>query len=109
EKGLRKLRKALIAAGHVDKLELAGMASDRAGVLPGGLAILLAVFQSLGIVRMNTSAGALREGLLYDLLGRIRHEDVRELTIRQLSERYSVDTDQAARVEATASALLGQL
>ena len=40
---------------------------------------------------MTPASGALREGLLYDLLGRIRHEDVRDQTIRRWSERYHVD------------------
>jgi len=50
----------------------------------------------------------LREGLLYDQLGRIRHEDVRDRTIGRLAERYHVDAEQAARVERTALQLLRQ-
>jgi exopolyphosphatase/guanosine-5'-triphosphate,3'-diphosphate pyrophosphatase len=106
--GLKRLRKALITAGSTGALALADLSEDRVPVLPGGLAILIAVFESLGIESMRTSKAALREGLLYDLIGRIRHEDVRDRTIRSLSERYSVDQAQAARVEATALALLEQ-
>ncbi|HEX9626915.1 MAG TPA: exopolyphosphatase [Acidiferrobacterales bacterium] len=106
---LKRLRDALLAAGHVDQLALAGLSPERAPVFPGGLAILAAVFEALGIERMRVSGGALREGLLYDLVGRIRHEDVREQTIRDLSARYQVDVRQAERVAATAQRCLAQV
>ncbi len=106
--GLRRLRKILVAAGHVGRLELPGLAPDRAPVLPGGVAILIALFDSLGVEHLRTSSFALREGLLYDLLGRIRHEDVRDRTIRRFGEVYHVDQEQAARVERTALKLLEQ-
>lgn len=107
-KGLRKLGKTLVAAGSADALELEGLDPSRLDVLPGGVAILQAVFDALAIERMRAASGALREGLLYDLLGRIRHEDVRDLTIRRLCERYHVDREQAARVERTALRCLEQ-
>jgi exopolyphosphatase/guanosine-5'-triphosphate,3'-diphosphate pyrophosphatase len=108
-KGLRKLHKALVEAGSVQKLQLAGLQSERAPVLPGGVAILEAVFDSLAIEKMNTSQGALREGVLYDLLGRIRHEDLRDRTIRRFSERYHVDMVQSGRVQRTALSFLSQV
>ncbi|GMQ88912.1 MAG: hypothetical protein BMS9Abin09_0353 [Gammaproteobacteria bacterium] len=74
-----------------------------------GVAILSAVFQALKIDRMQYSSGALREGLLYDLLGRIQHRDIREATVQSLTQRYHVDMDQAQRVEKTAIALANQL
>lgn len=103
--GLDWLKDALIDARRVSKIEIAGVKPDRRDVLPGGVAILRAVFEGLEIERMSTSTGALREGLLYDLLGRIRHEDRREQTIRRFQERFHVDQDQATRVESTARAL----
>lgn len=108
-KGLRRLRKALVAAGSIDQLRLPGLPADRAAVFPGGVAILLAIFESFGLERMVAATGALREGLLYDLLGRIRHEDVRDRTIRNFSQRYHVDVEQAGRVERTALNLLEQV
>lgn len=108
-KGLRKLRKALVELGHVETLgSIQGLAPERAPVIPGGVAILTAIFDGLGIERMGTSQGALREGALYDLLGRIRHEDVRDRTIRRFMERYAVDLEQAGRVQRTALALFEQ-
>jgi exopolyphosphatase / guanosine-5'-triphosphate,3'-diphosphate pyrophosphatase len=107
--GLKKLRKAVVAARRVERLALPGLQPDRADVLPGGLAILSGVFEELEIESMTTSAGSLREGLLHDLLGRIRHDDPRERSIRQLAARWQLDTDQAARVERAALACLRQV
>lgn len=106
--GLDRLRRELVDQGHTDQLRLEGMRSDRARVLPGGLAILSAVFDSLKIDRMLASSGAMREGVLHDLLGRLRHEDARDRTIQRLVEQYRVDTEQAARVERTVLDLLEQ-
>ncbi|MEK7697764.1 MAG: exopolyphosphatase, partial [Pseudomonadota bacterium] len=52
---------------------------------------------------------ALREGLLYDLFGRMRHQDVRARTITGLSARYHVDRGQAERVARTAQQCLEQV
>jgi len=102
---LRRLRRAMVRAGHVGRLELRGLGADRRVVLPGGVAVLSAVFEALAVERMSVSAMALREGLLYDLLGRIRREDVRERTVERLMGRFRVDRAQAARVESAARAL----
>lgn len=101
-RGLRRLIKVVIAAENVARLTLPGLKAERAAQIAGGLAILEAVFDSLGIDRMETSNGALREGVLYDLLGRIRHEDVREPTVAAMMLRYHVEKSQADRVEQTA-------
>ena len=106
---LKKLRKQMIARGSVDDLDLPGLSEARRPVLPGGLAVLLGCFKALGIETMETSPGALREGVLYDLLGRIRHEDVRDRTIARMVDQYRVDLEQAARVEGTALDLLEQV
>lgn len=104
--GLRRLRKALVAAGSVEALSLPGLKPDRAQVLPGGYAILQAVFDSFGVEHMTSSAFALREGVLHDLIGRGQDENVREGTIRRFVARYDVDVEQAKRVEQTALRLL---
>jgi len=108
-KGLSRLRKEMVAAGRVDRFAFRGLPEERRPVLPGGAAILLALFEGLHIDRMETSAGALREGLLYDFLGRRQHEDARDLTIRRMVERWQVDAQQAARVERTALGFLDQV
>jgi exopolyphosphatase/guanosine-5'-triphosphate,3'-diphosphate pyrophosphatase len=106
---LKKLRRALVTAGHVDKLQLTGLTDDRRPVFPGGVAVLSAVFKALDIERMLVSDMALREGLLYELLGHIRHEeDVRDRTVEALLRRYDIDRGHANRVQGTAATLFGQ-
>ena len=106
---LKKLADRVIAAGHVDKLDLLDVDAERAPVFPSGLAILLEVVESLGIERLRAAEGAMREGLLYDLMGRFTDEDARVLTVRAMEKRYHVDAAQADRVEETAVALLSQV
>ncbi len=106
---LRKLRKAMLDAGQADKLKFKGLSDDRRPVLAGGVAILIATFEALGIERMLIAQGALREGLLYDLLGRIQHDDVREAAVKAVANRYQVDLAHAERVEAVAQQLLMQV
>jgi exopolyphosphatase/guanosine-5'-triphosphate,3'-diphosphate pyrophosphatase len=98
---LKQIKKALLDAGRIDKLTLKGLDDNRRPVLPGGIAILRAVFSTFGIDAMQVSSGALREGLLYDLIGRIRHEDVREHSVRALAKRSGADAEQAGRVRET--------
>ena len=107
--GLRWLRDAIVAAGHVDNLDFVGLQAERAPVFAGGVAIMLAAFEVLGIKRLEPVAGALREGILYDTLGRFAAEDVREVTIRGLADKYRIDPGQATRVEKTALALYAQV
>lgn len=103
---LAALANLMIEAGHTKHLKLEGVSVERGSVFPGGVAILKGIFESLGIARMTVSDGALREGLLYDLIGRIRHEDVRSRTIADLAQRYHTEQSHAARVKDTAMMLL---
>ncbi len=107
--GLDSLRSALLSRGHVDKLDLEGLRRDRAPIFPSGVAILAASFDTLQIERMQVADGALREGLLYELLGRIRHDDVRGKSVDDLFERMHCDPVQATRVAATARTLFEQV
>ncbi len=96
--GLEKLRDDMLKAGDACKLAVAGLRPDRMPVLPGGLAIMHAAFCELGIEQMQPALGALREGVLYDLLGRCHDNDMRDVTVRQFMQRYRVDSRQAERV-----------
>ena len=100
---LARLRDALIAARRVQNIGLAGLNPQRAPVFPGGVAILSAVFEALGVERMQVADGALREGLLHDLLGRLRHSDVRAQAVSALGARFRADAAQAERVARTAA------
>src|SRR3954466_12243027 len=97
--GLERLRSALIKHEKADPDKIAGLRPNRAPVLPGGVAIMSAVFDELGIEAMKVSDGALRHGVLYDLLGRVEHRDMRELTVAQFMRRYHVDSAQAERMK----------
>jgi exopolyphosphatase/guanosine-5'-triphosphate,3'-diphosphate pyrophosphatase len=107
--GLSKLRAAMIRAGSAKALKLAGLRVERLPVLAGGVAIMSAIFSVLGIERMTYSVGALRLGVLYDLLGRFQHHDMRDATVDQFRRRYHVEAAQVVRVEETAIALFEQL
>jgi len=96
--GLEKLRSLLLKSERADPDRIAGLRPNRAPVLPGGLAILSAAFDELELDAMKVSAAALRHGVLYDLLGRVEHRDMREATVLQFMRRYHVDTAQAERV-----------
>src|SRR5690606_1008774 len=100
------LRGAGLSEGEVTREGLQGLKTDRRSILPSGLAILEALFDALDVQTMVHSEGALREGVLYELLGRHHHEDVRERSLNALAERSHVDHEQAARVESKAISLL---
>ncbi|MFM6921447.1 MAG: exopolyphosphatase, partial [Polynucleobacter victoriensis] len=106
--GLIQLKKALIDAEYVDRCTLLGLKNDRKPVLPGGLAIMLAAFDELGIERMEVTEAALRLGVLYDLIGRSQHHDMRYVTVEQFMQRYAVDRAQATRVSDVALYFLNQ-
>ncbi|MFU8807117.1 MAG: exopolyphosphatase, partial [Bradymonadaceae bacterium] len=107
--GMQKIRRKLIKLGAAKPQKIKGLAEERVAVFPGGLAILIATFESLDIKRMLVSDGALREGLMYDLFGRIRQQDIRQQTVANMCARYGVDMAHAERVERTAASLLAQV
>ena len=106
--GLNRLIDTLLIAGHWEKIQLPELSPERKPIIPGGVAILAATFNSLGITHMRVSEGALREGLLYDLLGRINNYDIRDRTVAAMATRYHVDVEHAGRVKATALMLWEQ-
>jgi exopolyphosphatase/guanosine-5'-triphosphate,3'-diphosphate pyrophosphatase len=103
--GLARLRKRMVGAGNVRRLHLAALKPERAPVLAAGLAIMAAALAELDVERINPVGGALRLGVLYDLLGRTVRRDVRVATIEQFIARYQIDREHAARVAASAVAL----
>lgn len=97
-KSLDRLRRCLLDFGHVDAIDLPGLSDKRRSVITAGVAIATAIFDGLGIEFMRTSSGALREGVIYDLLGRLVHEDVRERSITAMVSRYGADASTASLV-----------
>ena len=105
--GLQRMRKQLLRWRNFDAIRLEGLNDARRQVITAGLAIAEAMFEVLEIDHMRTSRGALREGVLYELLGRLRHEDVRERSISALLQRYSADEETARLVARRAQMLFG--
>lgn len=106
---LRRLCDELIAVGDSELIDFIGLSERRKPVFASGVAILCGIFEALNLERINVSEGALREGLLYDLIGRVHDEDIRDKTILAFTQRYSVDIDQANRVRETAEHLFHQV
>ena len=106
---LDQLVERLVDIGRIDALRLAGLNQERAPVFAGGVAILTGLVRGLGIDTLITSQGALREGLLVDLLGRSDEHDVRDETVAELVNRFQIDEHQANRVQALALELLAQV
>ncbi len=103
--GLARLRRHMLDAGHVTRLKLDALKGERAPVLAGGLAIMTAAVKELRIERIDPVGGALRLGVLYDLLGRTIDEDARAVTVERFIARYGIDRAQARRVGSYALAL----
>ena len=107
--GMNMLRKKLVRDKRVIVEDLPGIKPHRIPVLAAGLAIMIAIFEELKIQSMQRGEGALRMGVLYDMLGRDSQRDKREETVLQLSKRYNIDLKQAQRVKQAALALFAQL
>jgi exopolyphosphatase/guanosine-5'-triphosphate,3'-diphosphate pyrophosphatase len=106
---LRQMRQQVIAAKAIDRIDLPSLPDDRRSVVAGGLVVLEASFNVLGIERMQICETGMREGVLHDLLGRAQHRDPRQASIEALARRFSVDAAQAERVRATALLLFDQV
>ncbi len=100
---------SILRAGHVDRINLPGLSPERNATIAGGVVIMQTLFEALGVEEVAICDAAMREGLLWDLVGRMRGSDPRSATIAALAERYGVDTDQARRVEETAMELFDQV
>jgi exopolyphosphatase / guanosine-5'-triphosphate,3'-diphosphate pyrophosphatase len=107
--GLERLKQEMLDHKRVDQLKLAGLTEERKGVFAAAVTILLGLFTSLPIERMEYSDGALREGLLYEFEERLQHHDIRERTALALSTHYHIDKRQANRVEQSVLALFDAL
>jgi exopolyphosphatase / guanosine-5'-triphosphate,3'-diphosphate pyrophosphatase len=103
------LKDEVIKAGNLERIQLEGLSENRVPVFAGGLAVLCGIFEAFDIDQLEVSEGALREGLLYDLIGRYHDKDVRDSTILELARRFNLDTEQATRVRTTAIMLFEQV
>ena len=106
---LPQVRDHLLQAGSIARIDLPGLSSERRPIIAGGVLVLEAAFRALGLQKLLVSKAAMREGILYDMLGRGGVADPRDASIDALTRRYGIDEIQAARVEGTALRLFEQV
>ncbi|CDH27005.1 exopolyphosphatase [Xenorhabdus bovienii str. Jollieti] len=105
---LNMLVKRVLKYKNFKSLDLPGLSEDRKQTFVSGLAILCGVFDVLHIQELRLSDGALREGVLYEMEDRFRHQDIRQRTAKSLADHYNIDREQAERVWSTAKTLYDQ-
>lgn len=104
--GLIWLRGELLRAKHTDKIRLLGLKEERKAVIAGGLSIMLGVFNFLNIETLHVANGALRHGLLYDMLARDNDMvDLRNASVQRLARKFDVDEAHAITVADVAKKL----
>ncbi|BBP46883.1 exopolyphosphatase [Thiosulfatimonas sediminis] len=106
--GMQTFKQALIDAGNSEHAKINGLKDERRPVICGGLAILIATFIELNITTMQVSINALREGLIFDTLGRLHADDVRNVSVQAMQKWMKVDEKQADAVFTTALHLFKQ-
>ncbi|WP_024548622.1 exopolyphosphatase [Siccibacter turicensis] len=105
---LDRLVESVLGFNNFSALSLPGLSEERKAVFVPGLAILCGVFDALAIRELRLSDGALREGVLYEMEGRFRHQDIRIRTAQSLADQYHIDRDQAHRVLETTAQIYTQ-
>lgn len=105
---LKRLQKQAMRADHLEELEIEGLTLERALVFPSGLSILIAIFELLEIDSMTLAGGALREGLVYEMVDELKQDDIRARTIASVQSRYQIDTVYGQQVASMASKLLSE-
>ncbi|XTZ39456.1 exopolyphosphatase [Salmonella enterica] len=105
---LEKLVDETLKYKNFSELSLPGLTEERKAVFVPGLAILCGVFDALAIRELRLSDGALREGVLYEMEGRFRHQDIRSRTAQSLASQYNIDREQARRVLETTTNIYDQ-
>ena len=101
--GLNWLIKQLVRAGHVDEVRLLALKEDRRAVIGGGVSVLRALMQLLDIDKLNVAQGALRQGVLFEMVERDDHtSDVRDISIQRLAQKFDIDQTQSSRVSRVA-------
>ncbi|GAB3354386.1 exopolyphosphatase [Lysobacter tyrosinilyticus] len=106
---LPQVRDRLLQADHIDDIDLPSLSAERRPVIAGGVLVLEAAFAALNLQRMAVSKAAMREGILYDMLGRGGEHDPRDSSVEALMVRYAIDKKQAARVENSLKHLFDQV
>ncbi|MCG9790805.1 guanosine-5'-triphosphate,3'-diphosphate diphosphatase [Vibrio mediterranei] len=103
---LKRLQKQAMQADHLEELDIDGLTLERALVFPSGLSILIAIFELLNIDSMTLAGGALREGMVYDMVEELQQDDTRARTINSVQSRCQLDVEYGEQVATTALQLL---
>jgi exopolyphosphatase/guanosine-5'-triphosphate,3'-diphosphate pyrophosphatase len=107
--GLEQLVSHLLALESCQQIDFPALSIERRPVFIGAVAIVYATFKTLQIEQMTIADGALREGLVYDLVGRIYDHDIRSQTSKTIAERYHTDQVHAEQIKITLSHMVEQL
>jgi len=110
KEGLHWLREELLRTRYADKLKLLGLKEERKAVIAGGLSIMLGIFDFLNIETLTVAKGALRHGLLYDMLARDDAVmDLRNASVQRLATKFDVDKTHAKNVSEVAEKLFEKI
>ncbi len=108
--GLNWLVKCFLRAGHVSQVQLEGLKDERRAVIGGGVSVLRGLMELLHIDTLYVAQGALRHGVLLEMVQRDRHDtDARDASVDRLARQFAVDTGQALRVSRVAGRLASQI
>ena len=106
---LYELRDTCISLENIEKLDIDGLPLARQAIFPSGLAILIALFESLHIDNIQVAGGALREGIIYGMLDNYHRTDRRAQGLNQLISRFHIDPSHSARAKEVALDLCHQM
>lgn len=109
DEGLKQLLVKTQKFQSIHKIKLDGLSNERRPVFLGGLIVLKAAFKTLRLTQMTVSDGSLREGLMLDIVGRIKHEDIRVSSVEHIASRYGVRSQHANNVIASCEHLHSEL
>lgn len=106
---LKELSRRLVCFGQIENIDSSWCSVRRAQSLPGGVAMLQGIFKTLKLDALEVANGALREGLLHELIGRAHDFDIRERSVQALPPRFHIDNHHSMLVAQTALAMFDQL
>lgn len=106
---LIEIKHQIISCKHLNKLNIIGLENERKPVFASGIAILIGIFLTLEVDEIQLAGGAIREGLLYEILPDMRNVNIRQRTIDALIKRFSIDVPHATLVANLSSMLFEQV
>ncbi|UJF19398.1 guanosine-5'-triphosphate,3'-diphosphate diphosphatase [Vibrio sp. SS-MA-C1-2] len=107
-KKLYRLQRQAMEYEQLLELDIEGLTLERALVFPSGLSILIAIFETFEINAMTLAGGAIREGIVYEMISDMRHQDICQRTLTSLQQRYQLDSQYGELVSNFSQALLKQ-